>query len=150
MRNAQIGLAQAWARADGDGRDGGVDESQDGNVSPGGSGKDGDADRSSLAAEKDIATARLRRQANDRYFARVSQGVTDVVGKLDEVATAMGKVEMESRSVWSDDEDSETGSQTAETNDAIAGKKETGSQTTGTNDANTGKNGTGNKDKPKK
>ena len=55
-------------------------------------------------AERDILAARKRREANDRYFYRVSKGVLDVVGRLEEVASAMAKVERESREVWSDGE----------------------------------------------
>lgn len=138
LRTAQIALAQAWARADGDlyeevvndlAKDAAAADSvkgsgnvlqneesstirpiskdrprrrasstnSTGSISPG---------ASSSAAERDVASARLRREANDEYFYRVSQGVTDVVGKLEEVTKAMDRVERASRSVWSDDEDS--------------------------------------------
>lgn len=50
--------------------------------------------------ENDIKYARRRREANDRYFQRVNQGVLDVVAKLDNVATAMRAVEQESKDVW--------------------------------------------------
>lgn len=50
--------------------------------------------------ETDIRFARKRREANDRYFQRVNQGVLDVVAKLDEVAKAMRAVEQESKEVW--------------------------------------------------
>ncbi|KAI0137467.1 hypothetical protein BJ170DRAFT_605970 [Xylariales sp. AK1849] len=53
--------------------------------------------------EADILLARKRREANDRYFGRVDQGVRDVVAKLDEVATAMRAVEQESRDVWGEE-----------------------------------------------
>jgi hypothetical protein len=52
--------------------------------------------------EDDIALARRRREANDRYFSRVNGGVLDVVGRLEEVAERMRRVEMESRSIWSE------------------------------------------------
>ena len=52
--------------------------------------------------EEDIALARRRREANDRYFSRVNGGVLDVVGRLEEVAERMRRVEMESRSIWSE------------------------------------------------
>lgn len=54
--------------------------------------------------EKDIRLARKRREANDRYFDRVNQGVLDVVAKLEEVAQAMRTVERESKDIWSDSE----------------------------------------------
>ncbi|KAK0634728.1 hypothetical protein B0T17DRAFT_514159 [Bombardia bombarda] len=60
----------------------------------------------------DILLARKRREANDRYFQRVNQGVLDVVAKLEEVATAMRAVEQESKDIWGDGEnDSVTESQ---------------------------------------
>ncbi|KAJ5939451.1 hypothetical protein N7466_002585 [Penicillium verhagenii] len=52
--------------------------------------------------EKDINLARKRREANDRYFDRVNQGVLDVVAKLEEVSRAMRAVERESKDIWSD------------------------------------------------
>jgi septum formation topological specificity factor MinE len=54
--------------------------------------------------EKDILLARRRRDANDRYFDRVNQGVLDVVAKLEEVSQAMRTVERESKDIWSDSE----------------------------------------------
>ena len=53
--------------------------------------------------EKDILHARRRREANDRYFSRIDQGVRDVVARLEEVAVAMRAVEQETRDVWGDD-----------------------------------------------
>ena len=52
--------------------------------------------------EVDILLARKRREANDRYFHRVNQGVLDVVAKLEEVAIAMRAVEQESKELWGD------------------------------------------------
>lgn len=57
--------------------------------------------------ESDILLARKRREANDRYFSRVDQGVRNVVAKLEEVAIAMRAVEQESRDVWGEDSGSE-------------------------------------------
>ena len=54
--------------------------------------------------ENDIALARQRREANDKYFQRVNTGVVDVVRKLEEVAKAMKGVEMESKEIWDDKE----------------------------------------------
>jgi septum formation topological specificity factor MinE len=50
--------------------------------------------------ESDILLARKRREANDRYFQRVNDGVLDVVAKLEQVASAMLVVEQESRDIW--------------------------------------------------
>ncbi|EFW98473.1 hypothetical protein CMQ_4325 [Grosmannia clavigera kw1407] len=50
----------------------------------------------------DILLARKRREANDRYFQRVSRGVLDVVAKLDDVAVAMRAVEQESKEMFGD------------------------------------------------
>lgn len=49
----------------------------------------------------DLLLARKRREANDRYFARVKESVGDVVERLEAVAGAMRAVERESRDVWS-------------------------------------------------
>jgi hypothetical protein len=54
--------------------------------------------------ESDILLARKRREANDRYFQRVNDGVLDVVAKLEEVATAMRVVEQESGDIWGENE----------------------------------------------
>ena len=48
----------------------------------------------------DILLARKRREANDRYFQRVNQGVLDVVSKLEDVAGAMRVVEQDSVGMW--------------------------------------------------
>ncbi|KAL2116668.1 hypothetical protein VTJ04DRAFT_8836 [Mycothermus thermophilus] len=53
--------------------------------------------------EADILLARKRREANDRYFQRVSQGVLDVVAKLEEVAISMREVEQASKELWGED-----------------------------------------------
>lgn len=52
----------------------------------------------------DILLARKRREANDKYFQRVNDGVLDVVAKLEEVASAMRAVEQESRDIWGESE----------------------------------------------
>lgn len=52
--------------------------------------------------ERGILLARNRREANDRYFSKIDQGVRDVVEKLEEVAVAMRAVEEETRNVWGD------------------------------------------------
>ncbi len=92
LRGAQIGLAQAWGRDVGDvgeerGEDGGDVEAK--------REEDEDAD------ERDIFVARRKREANERFFEKVREGVKDVVGRLETVADAMRKVERESREIWS-------------------------------------------------
>ncbi|TDZ34761.1 hypothetical protein C8035_v002620 [Colletotrichum spinosum] len=54
--------------------------------------------------EVDIILARKRREANDRYFQRVNQGVLDVVAKLEDVAVAMQAVEQETKDIWGENE----------------------------------------------
>ncbi|KAL2132818.1 hypothetical protein VTI74DRAFT_3250 [Chaetomium olivicolor] len=60
--------------------------------------------------EVDILLARKRREANDRYFQRVNQGVLDVVAKLEDVAIAMKAVEQESKELWGEQSESPAGS----------------------------------------
>jgi len=57
----------------------------------------------STATTLDLTSAARRREASDKYFAAVKQGVADVVRKLDGVANAMREVEMQSRDIWGDD-----------------------------------------------
>ncbi|KAA8652194.1 hypothetical protein EYZ11_008304 [Aspergillus tanneri] len=115
LRTKQLKLAQAWARseADDDGSDGKGTLGKPSSVRKGSrntvttSGDPAPADDSSPRnldeeTEKDLALARERREANDRYFDRVNGGVLDVVAKLEEVAEAMEVVERESRDIWSD------------------------------------------------
>lgn len=126
LREAQIGLAGAWAR-----RGEGDEESEEverevgkagrteGKGVSGQSGRPGSSggeksrekekekgkDRGKALDEEtatDIALARKRREANDRYFGMVNAGVVDVVAKLEEVAAAMRAVERESRDIWGD------------------------------------------------
>lgn len=72
----------------------------------------GEAERLGSELEKeteaDIILARKRREANDRYFQRVNEGVLDVVAKLEEVANAMKAVEQESRDIWGENESART------------------------------------------
>lgn len=70
-------------------------------------GKKSGAGAAEQETEVDILLARMRREANDRYFQRVNQGVLDVVAKLEEVAVAMRAVEAESKEVWDDGGDEE-------------------------------------------
>lgn len=133
LRSAQIALAQAWARSEADdaiettatvgapsvsdkaagtelrtdGTDGTGKTTATASIRPGSAGTSLGADRLGEKLEQetedDIQFARKRREANDRYFQRVNQGVLDVVAKLDEVATAMRAVEQESKDVWGDE-----------------------------------------------
>ena len=122
LRTAQLGLAQAWAKSAADevqgGGGGGVSDGEEDEVvgamdtkaTPGKSNVKGSnlGGSSSFASnknleeetERDIKLARKRREANDRYFSQVNRGVLDVVGRLDEVASAMRRVEKESREIW--------------------------------------------------
>ncbi|KAJ8059701.1 hypothetical protein OCU04_011349 [Sclerotinia nivalis] len=140
LRKTQIALAQAWARSEADdvvdeGRKGDIgggtlgSEGKSALDGPGmtvTSGTDGGRSTAtsgahSGGAEKmgskleedtkaDIVLARKRREANDRYFQRVNEGVLDVVAKLEEVASAMRSVEQESRDIWGDNETMDTAS----------------------------------------
>lgn len=106
LRAAQVQLARAWGRSEeGDGGEGGdemLEERGDGK-------EEAEGDE-----EGDITAARRRREANEKFFEKVQEGVVDVVGKLETVAAAMGKVERESRSIWSSGSDSlDTGSITS-------------------------------------
>lgn len=123
LRMKQLELAQAWARSEAD--DEVVDSSR--NTADGDSAarqrfsteanttdvavneQPSNRDRFSYRTldeetEKDIILARKRREANDRYFDRVNQGVLDVVAKLEEVSQIMRTVERESKDIWSDSE----------------------------------------------
>lgn len=127
LRTAQLGLAQAWAKSEADemideefGRDegeaGAVGTMKGGMFGNTASGRDkaGHSRNASVASngsrgpnleeetERDIRLARKRREANDRYFKQVNKGVLDVVKKLDDVATAMRRVEKESREIWNE------------------------------------------------
>jgi hypothetical protein len=130
LRAAQIQLAQAWARseaddavesADKDGRGlgsktgGGMLEAPGTDAGKGSTVASGTGSSVLAAAERmgsklaeetesDILLARKRREANDRYFQRVNDGVLDVVAKLEDVASAMQMVEQESRDIWGESE----------------------------------------------
>ncbi|KAI9642884.1 hypothetical protein NHQ30_008618 [Ciborinia camelliae] len=140
LRKTQIALAQAWARSEADdivdegrkrdigggtlgsegksaldgpgmtattGTDGGRST-----VTSGSNGGGGEYMGSKLEEDTkaDIVLARKRREANDRYFKKVNEGVLDVVAKLEEVACAMRSVEQESRDIWGENETMETAS----------------------------------------
>ncbi|KAI0161310.1 hypothetical protein GGR57DRAFT_454294 [Xylariaceae sp. FL1272] len=88
-----------------DGTDGGRSTIGTGSGRPGSSGLDGEKLGAKLEeeTERDILLARNRREANDRYFSKVDQGVRDVVEKLEAVAIAMRAVEQETRGIWGDE-----------------------------------------------
>ncbi|KAH7249189.1 hypothetical protein MRS44_007511 [Fusarium solani] len=69
-----------------------------------GAGVEGLGNKLEEETEVDILLARKRREANDRYFQRVNQGVIDVVTRLEDVALAMRAVEQESKEVWNETE----------------------------------------------
>jgi hypothetical protein len=137
LRTAQIALAQAWAKSEAEEDSQSTSHANEMLEKPiktadvlssertekfgsaatdipnrsGAGGGGGGSGKSQLEeeTENDIALARKRREANDKYFQRVNTGVVDVVRKLEEVAKAMKGVEMESKEIW--DKDSiETGS----------------------------------------
>ena len=112
LRGAQVLLARAWGRSEGD--EVAKEEDEEG-VDTGkskrgeGKGKDGEEEE-----QEDILVARKRREANERFFKKVQEGVGDVVGRLEIVAEAMGSVERESREIWeSGSESLDTGSMTS-------------------------------------
>ncbi|KAI0101903.1 hypothetical protein GGR51DRAFT_306838 [Nemania sp. FL0031] len=102
-------LSPGPAKGAADGTDAGRSTVGTGSAQLGNSGLDGEKLGEKLGAkleeetERDILLARNRREANDRYFSKVDQGVRDVVAKLEEVAIAMRAVEQETRSVWGEE-----------------------------------------------
>ena len=108
LREAQIELAKAWGRDEADEEDLEGPSTAKAERSEGAGGKGEGAKRAT--EEGDIAEAKRRREANERFFARVGKGVEDVVGKLEGVAQAMAKVERESREIWSGSESGDTNS----------------------------------------
>ncbi|KAJ5151867.1 hypothetical protein N7492_010162 [Penicillium capsulatum] len=123
LRLKQLKLAQAWARSEADDEvvnssRNTADENSSGRhqgpangASPEITANEQGSNKASVSpnmldeeTEKDILLARKRREANDRYFDRVNQGVLDVVAKLEEVSQAMRTVERESKDIWSDSE----------------------------------------------
>ncbi|MCJ1415785.1 hypothetical protein MMC32_002118 [Xylographa parallela] len=116
LRTSQIALAHAWARSEADEIVDHPGENEDVDAKSARPTSAGDGKEKKRGAELeeetegDILLARKRREANDKYFGRVSNGVLDVVGRLEEVAVAMAKVEKESRELWSESESMESGS----------------------------------------
>ncbi|KAL8642645.1 MAG: hypothetical protein Q9228_000694 [Teloschistes exilis] len=103
LREAQMQLAQAWGRSGTE-----DDQSTKGTEGEEKSNHNDDDDTD----ENDILEARRRREANEKFFQKVREGVVDVVGKLEVVAEAMGKVEKESREIWSSSDSVGTGAST--------------------------------------
>ncbi|KAI1099481.1 hypothetical protein F4804DRAFT_82898 [Jackrogersella minutella] len=97
--------AAAAAAAVADGTEGGKSTVGTGSARPGssGTGRERLGHKLEEETERDILLARNRREANDRYFSKIDQGVRDVVEKLEEVAIAMRAVEEETRNIWGDD-----------------------------------------------
>lgn len=152
LRAAQLGLAQAWAKSEADEmveEEFGRDENENGAVGqskgaffgtsarPGSKGHSRNASIASNVSgsgeravnmeeetERDIRLARRRREANDRYFKQVNRGVVDVVRKLDDVTTAMRRVEKESREIWNESSGSEDLGDVTETDQSTQTKKE--------------------------
>ena len=111
LREAQIELAKAWGRGEADEGVSGLEskiKTEDGKETVGK--KDGDVADGESDEEEDVLEARRRREANERFFSRVGQGVVDVVTKLDGVAQAMAKVERESREIWNASDSVDSGS----------------------------------------
>ncbi|ENH72812.1 hypothetical protein FOC1_g10009547 [Fusarium oxysporum f. sp. cubense race 1] len=112
LRAAQIALAQAWARSEADDvidtaqleTVGAVGSSSISRPNSSGTGVERLGHKLEEETEVDILLARKRREANDRYFQRVNQGVIDVVTRLEDVAVAMRAVEQESKEVWSEND----------------------------------------------
>ena len=105
LREAQIALAKSWGRGENDGDEEKEDEEEEvlrGVRSKNEKGKEKEEEKKDIESEQedDIAEARRRREANEKFFRRVGEGVQDVVGKLDGVAQAMAKVVRESREIW--------------------------------------------------
>ena len=109
LREAQIALAKSWARGEVDEEEGWEVVKGKGDKGKEEAKKDGTTDGES-EEEGDIAEARRRRDANERFFKKVGEGMTDVVGKLEVVAQAMAKVEKESREIWNETESIDSGS----------------------------------------
>jgi len=108
LREAQIALAKAWGRGEAEEEE--EAEKMDAEKGPGKEEGKKDGDVEGEEEESDIIEARRRREANERFFSRVGEGVVDVVGKLEGVAQAMAKVERESREIWSGSDSVDSGS----------------------------------------
>ena len=110
LREAQIALAKAWGRGEADEEFEAMDAAWAADHDPTASGEGETLQSGDIDDEKGNAEAKKRRQANDKFFKKVNDGVIDVVGKLDGVAAAMAKVEKESREIWDDQDSMESSS----------------------------------------
>ena len=113
LREAQVDLAKAWGRGEAEAEDHGAASKVKKEKTKEESKRDGDTNKGESDEEGDIAEARRRRAANEKFFSRVGEGVVDVVAKLDGVAQAMAKVEKESREIWSGSNSVDSGSEQA-------------------------------------
>ncbi|EFQ96746.1 hypothetical protein MGYG_08671 [Nannizzia gypsea CBS 118893] len=124
LRAKQLALAQAWGRTEGEEVPNNSNNGNSSNNSSGNSGNNNHNNNNNSSSgantavmeieqnkprevldektEKDITHARKRREANDRYFERVSNGVLDVVAKLEDVAETMREVADKSKEVWAE------------------------------------------------
>ncbi|EGD94029.1 hypothetical protein TESG_01558 [Trichophyton tonsurans CBS 112818] len=108
LRAKQLALAQAWGRTEGEevpNNSGNNNNNNNNNSSSGNTTVmeiEQNRPREVLdeKTEKDITHARKRREANDKYFERVSNGVLDVVAKLEDVAETMREVASKSKEIW--------------------------------------------------
>lgn len=137
LRQAQLHLAQAWAKSEADeihDLDADAEEAISAaktEVTPTTAKRDGKGGAAGVKSafsnnknledetERDIQLARKRREANDRYFEQVNRGVVDVVGKLDVVAGAMRRVEKETKEIWEGSSSGEGGSGSGEEVDSV-------------------------------
>lgn len=113
LREAQIALAKVWGRGEANEEEEEEEEAETVKVKSAQGKEDGKLDGKTdgeSEEEEDIAEARRRREANEKFFSRVGKGVVDVVGKLEGVAQAMAKVERESREIWDGSDSVESGS----------------------------------------
>ncbi|KAL2042280.1 hypothetical protein N7G274_004768 [Stereocaulon virgatum] len=111
LREAQIALAQAWGRGEAGENEGLAEDKAHVEKAKDEAKKDSaEGEEVEEEEEADIIEARRRREANEKFFKRVEEGVVDVVGKLEGVAEAMAKVEKESRELWNEKDSVESGS----------------------------------------
>ena len=114
LRQAQIELAKAWGRGEADEEELETKpQAKNERAREEAGKKESDTLGEESDEDGDIAEARRRRAANERFFSRVGEGVIDVVDKLEGVAQAMAKVERESREIWSGSDSVDSGSSAA-------------------------------------
>ncbi|KAI9928564.1 hypothetical protein ASPWEDRAFT_103922 [Aspergillus wentii DTO 134E9] len=122
LRTKQLKLAQAWVQSEADEVvDAKSADEKRASPNAGAAGEQTATESVSYNSldeetERDILLARERREANDRYFDRVNNGVLDVVAKLEEVAQAMRTVKRESKDIWSDSDSLNTNTAPSTTN----------------------------------